>query len=97
MLVFNLFAAMLATQKTTNKSTKFETIKFYFFPSHEHLEGFLSKHSVENRFVTEPSDILSGGVYVCTFQPGNFTGWGSEGVDVMAHLVSSKTCRCLML
>ena len=34
----------------------------------------------ENRFVIEPSDILSGGVCVCTFQPGYFAGWGSEGV-----------------
>ena len=28
-----------------------------------------------------PSDILFVGLYVCTFQPGNFTGWGSEGVN----------------
>ena len=25
--------------------------------------------------------MLSAGVYVCTFQPGNITGWGSEGVN----------------
>ena len=31
-------------------------------------------------FVTGPSNILFGGVYMCTFQPGNFTGWGSDGV-----------------
>ena len=28
-------------------------------------------HSIENIFVRGPSDNLSGGVYVCTFQPGN--------------------------
>ena len=36
-----------------------------------------------------PSNILFGGVHVCTFQPGNFTGWGSAGVKVAlipAHL-----------
>ena len=37
-------------------------------------------HSIESRFVIEPSDILFAGVYVGTFQPGDFTGWGSEGV-----------------
>ena len=37
-------------------------------------------HSIKSGFVIGSSDILFGGVYVCTFQPGNFTGWGSEGV-----------------
>ena len=31
--------------------------------------------------VLQDHQILSGGVYVCIFQPGNFTGWGSEGVN----------------
>ena len=38
-------------------------------------------HSTESRFVIRPSNILFGGVYVCMFTPGNFTGWGSEGVN----------------
>ena len=38
-------------------------------------------HGTESRFVIGPSDILFGGVYVNTFQPGNFTGCGSEGVN----------------
>ena len=38
-------------------------------------------HSIESRFVTGPSDMLFAGMYVCTFQPGNFTGWGYEGVN----------------
>ena len=43
-------------------------------------------HSIESRVVTGPSDILFSGVYVCTFQPRNFTGWGSEGVNsIMKH------------
>ena len=37
--------------------------------------------SIEIRFVIGPSDILFAGVYVCTFQPQNWTGWGSEGVS----------------
>ena len=44
----------------------------------------IKMHSIENRFVTGPSDILSAGVYVFTFQPGNLTSWGSEGVKEKA-------------
>ena len=38
-------------------------------------------HSIGSRFVTGPSDTLFGGVYVCTFQPRNCTGCGSEGIN----------------
>ena len=38
-------------------------------------------YSIDSRFVILGlSNILFAGVYVCTFQPGDFTGWGSEGV-----------------
>ena len=40
----------------------------------------IKTHSIESKFVIGPSNILVVGLYVCTFQPGNFTGWGSEGV-----------------
>jgi len=33
-------------------------------------------HSIENRFVVRPSNILFAGVYVSAFQPGGFTGLG---------------------
>ena len=46
-------------------------------------------HSTESRFVMGPSNILSAGVYVYTFQPGNFTGWDSEGVNGIGHGRSS--------
>ena len=42
----------------------------------------IKRHRVESRFVTGPSNTLFAGVYVCTFQPGNFTGWVSEGVKL---------------
>ena len=29
--------------------------------------------------------LLDAGVYVCTFQPGSFTGWGSEGVKSLSN------------
>ena len=41
--------------------------------------------SIESRFVIGPPNTLFAGVYVCTFQPGNFTGWGSEGVNSSFH------------
>ena len=27
---------------------------------------------------------------MCTFQPGNFTGWGSEGVNVLSQVRKSS-------
>ena len=38
-------------------------------------------HGTEGRFVIGPSNMLFACVYVCTFQPGNVTGQGSEGVN----------------
>ena len=49
-------------------------------------------HSIESRFVIGPSNILFGGVYVCTFSPGNFTGWGSEGVNNDARVFYCMPC-----
>ena len=49
-------------------------------------KGFLSKCIVFKVDLLWPSNTLFGDVYVmCTFQPRNVTGWGSEGVK-----------RCLM-
>ena len=80
----NPFTAMLAAPsigKIINKSAKFETVKTFLSPSHETRQSISMKmHSIETRFVAWPSNVRSGGVYVCTFQPGNFTGWGSEGL-----------------
>ena len=49
------------------------------FPARNH-----TMHTTESRFVAGQSAILFGGVYVCTFQPGNFTGCGSEGVNQLS-------------
>ena len=43
--------------------------------------------STDSRIVIGPSNTLFGGVHVCTFQPGNFTGCGSEGVNKTVSLV----------
>ena len=38
-------------------------------------------YCLQAKFVTRPSNILFASVYVSTFQPGNFIGWGSERVN----------------
>ena len=52
----------------------------------------IKMHSTDGRFVTGPSDILFAGVYVCTFQPGNFTGWSSDGVNETLKWLSLFLC-----
>jgi len=42
----------------------------------------IKMRSTESRFVTGSSNVLSAGVYVGIFQPGNFTSWGGEGVKL---------------
>ena len=45
------------------------------------MKGFLSESTVlKVVFPLDHQNIPFAGVYVFTFQPGNFTGWGSEGV-----------------
>ena len=57
-------------------------------------------HSIKSRFVIGPSDILFAGVYVSVFQPGNFTGCGSEGVNILhvnfPSIVSVYFVYCLL-
>ena len=53
--------------------------------------------SVESRFVIGPSNLLSAGVYDCTFQPGNFTGWVSEGVKVEAYGLTETTLQPVLV
>ena len=48
----------------------------------EHLPRISIKmHSIESRFVTGPSSILSGGGYVCTFDLGKYS-WGTEVIKL---------------
>ena len=42
---------------------------------------YIKMRNIESSFVTGPSNVLSAGMYVCTFQPGKFTRCGSEGVN----------------
>ena len=53
---------------------------------------FIKTHSIEIRFVTELENVLFAGVCV-HFQPGHFTGWGSERllVDQIRNLFKNDT------
>ena len=48
---------------------------------------FIETHNIENKLVIGPENIPFEGVRDCTFQPGNCTGWGSEGVNVALVLL----------
>ena len=44
-------------------------------------------HCTESIFDAGPWNILFAGVHVCTFEPGSFTCWGSEGVNQRLNYV----------
>ena len=57
---------------------------FYFY--------FIQTRSIEIRDFTGPGNTcFCRRVYVCTFQPGHFTGWASGGVKLFVSLVSNIT------
>ena len=88
--------------KSTNKSARLEICSLIFFHFFYIFFSFLTlrespkrisvkTHSIESKFVIRrTSNLLLAGMYVYTFQPGNFTGWGSEGVN-RAYCHSNKT------
>ena len=53
-------------------------------------------YCTESRFVIGLSNIPFAGAYVCTFQHGNFTVWGGEGVKKTAAyaLMCAGMCVC---
>ena len=87
-LLLNPFTAKLAAPSLGKQLTKVPNLKsFRFFflspfaSAHEMIS--VKMHTIKSRFVIGPSNILFASLYVCTFKPGNFTGWGSEGVKVL--------------
>ena len=67
------------------KSAKLESLFVFFFTlACERI--FIKTYNIESRCVIEPENILFGGMSV-NFQPGTFTGQGSEGVK------SSLACK----
>ena len=85
----------------SSKSGEFETPKPFCFPFfHRHVEGFFIKmHSIESR--GDIGHCLQA--HPCIFQPGNFTGWDSEGVVGSGRPVPPPplricgSCACLVL
>ena len=71
------YGSTFCTQKMTNKGTR---LKITPRPPMKwaHERTFIKMHSTESGFVIGPSNILFARVCVSTFQPGNFTRWGSE-------------------
>ena len=65
--------------KTTNKSAKCQILKplFRFFSAIERI--FIKMHTIESRLLQAWKTYCLQ-VHPFIFQPGNFTGWGSERV-----------------
>ena len=72
-------AALTLSLKRTKKNAKLEMLQPFCFL-------FRIRHSIESGFATGLDNylLLSGPacVCVCSFQPGIFTGWGNEEVNI---------------
>ena len=75
---------------------KFETLFVFFFFLHWYVKGSLSKRTALKMDVAGPENILFAGASV--HQPGNFTGWGSEGVksDKYTHTLTRSPTSFLL-
>ena len=60
-------------------SAKLEPIQAFSAFVWAREKSSIKMHGIASRFVKGPSKHVFAGVYVCTFQPGNFTGQGKEG------------------
>ena len=49
----------------------------------------MKMHSIRSRFIIRLGNILLAATHVCTSQPGNFTGCGSEGIKNSFFWISS--------
>ena len=69
--------------KTTTKRAKFETLNCFclLLFLHWDVKGVSSKHTALKVDVIGPQNILFAGASV-HLSARNFTGWGSEGVNV---------------
>ena len=86
--------------KKKKRPTKVPNLKSLrsFFPLHMITWKDVYENSKYwSRFLIIPSNILFTSVYMCTFQPGNFTGWGSEGVNVKTVWIHCVCCFCFCL
>ena len=92
--IVNLFTAILVVpslEKRPVKVPNLKSLRLFFSLCVSRWKDFCQMHSVESRFVIRPSDILSAGMCVCTFQHINFTGCCSEGVNPMLEIWVTTT------
>ena len=77
----NPFTAMMSFRK---RPVKVRTLKplspFVFFFALASERIFIKTHSIESRLLQDRS-ICCLLAHLCIFHPGNFTSWGSEGVN----------------
>ena len=67
---------MMMTTTTTTTTTTMMMIAFFLYKHYSPLSNRLTAFAYDSTLVT----IACFFFYVCTFHPGNCTGWGSEGV-----------------
>ena len=58
------------------------------------MKEFSSKRIALKVDVIEPENILFA-ARPCILQHGNFTSWGSEGVNCVVHIKTAIACQCL--
>ena len=61
------------------------------------MKGFLSKRTALKADVLQDQETDCLQVRGCIIQPGNFTGWGSEGVNIVVPVVADGLfghCLC---
>ena len=70
--------------KTTSKSAKFKPVSLFLSSfSHCRVKGVSSKLTALKVDVLQDRKIYCLQARPSIFQPGNFTGWGSEGVNIL--------------
>ena len=96
--LFNLFTAMFAVpslRKRPIKMPNFIPLMFFCLLRMNTWKVSIKTHSIENRFVTGPLNILFSRVHVCIFEPEKITGWGSEGVNIWLFLLNAHVLVCV--
>ena len=86
---FNLYIALLfapSLGKRLNKVPNLKSLRVFAPFAWARERSSVKMRSIESRFVTGPSNTLFGGAHVLAFQPGNFTGWDSDGVNSVPAL-----------
>ena len=76
--------------KTTNKSAKFEILTPFSSFSQWHVKGFSSKCTSLKVAVSRDRKIYCLQARPCIIQPGNFTCWGNEGVNISLAFFLAK-------